>query len=62
MKILAEEAMVRVDSRWRTLRAVLVTALGGKKVIYLDRDGIEVHSEPYSKSQFRKKKDNTDSP
>ena len=53
MKVLAEEAAVRIDGKWRTLLAILVTTLGGRKVIYLDRDGIEVYAETASKSQFK---------
>lgn len=54
MKVLAEEAAVRVDNgQWRVLRAVLVTSLGGRRIIYLDKDGFEVYSEPLCKSQFR---------
>lgn len=54
MKVLAKEAAVRVNGQWRVLQAILVTALGGSKVIYLDKDGFEVYSEALCKSQFKK--------
>lgn len=53
MKVLANEAVVKVNGQYRTLRAILVTSLGGKKVVYLDRDGYEVYSEALCKSQFK---------
>ena len=53
MKELAKEAAVKVDGQYRTLRAILVTSLGGRKVIYLDKDGFEVYSEALCKSQFK---------
>lgn len=53
MKVLAEEAAVRVQGQWRTLRAILVTSLGGRKVVYLDKDGFGVHAEALCKSQFK---------
>jgi len=53
MKELAKEAVVKVNGEYRVLRAVLVSAIGGHKVIYFDSDGREVHSERLSKSQFR---------
>ena len=52
LKVLAEEAAVRVDGKWRTLRAILVPSVGGRRVVYLDKDGIEVYHEPANKSQF----------
>jgi hypothetical protein len=54
MKVLAKEAAVRVNGQWRVLQAILVTSLGGSKVIYLDKDGFEVYSEALCKSQFKK--------
>jgi len=53
MKVLSEEAAIRIDGKWRTLRAILVTTLGGRRVVYLDKEGVEVYSEPVCKSQFR---------
>ena len=53
MKVLANEAAVKVNGQYRTLRAILVTSLGGSKVIYLDKDGYEVYSEALCKSQFK---------
>ena len=53
LKVLAEEAAVCVDGKWQILRAVLVNTLGGHKVIYFDKNGIEVHSEMASRSQFK---------
>lgn len=53
MKVLAKEAAVRVNGQWRVLQAILVTTLGGSKVIYLDKDGFEVCSEALCKSQFK---------
>lgn len=53
MKILSEEAAVKIDGKWRTLRAILVTSTGGRKVVYLDKDGCEVYSEALCKSQFK---------
>jgi hypothetical protein len=53
IKVLANEAAVRVDGKWRVLKAILVTSLGGRKVVYLDKDGCEVSSEPLCKSKFR---------
>jgi hypothetical protein len=53
MQTLAEETIIRIDGKWRTVRAVLVVSRGGKKVIYLDRDGHEVFSEAVCKSKFK---------
>lgn len=56
MKVLSNEAAIKVNGQWRTLRAILVTSLGGRKVIYLDKDGFEVYSEALCRSQFRNMK------
>jgi hypothetical protein len=53
LRVLSEETAVRVDGRWRMLRAVLVTAMGGRRVVYFDSNGVEVHSEPLCKSKFK---------
>jgi hypothetical protein len=53
LQLLAKETVIKVDGKWRALRAVLVTTKGGRKVIYLDRDGHEVYSEPLCKSKFK---------
>ena len=53
VQVLAEEAIVRIDGQFRVLRAVLVLGRGGYRVVYLDRDGREVHKEPLSRSQFK---------
>lgn len=56
MKVLANEAVVKVNGQWRVLRAVLVTSLGGRKVVYLSKEGFEVYSEALCKSQFKNMK------
>ena len=53
MKVLAEQAVIKVDGKRRILTAVLVTALGGHRVVYFDKDGIEIYSEPAGTSQFK---------
>lgn len=53
MKELAKEAVIKIDGKRRVLRALLVTSLGGRRVIYVDKDGYEIHSEPLFKSQFK---------
>jgi len=52
-RVLSENAIVQVDGRWRTLRALLVNVSGGKRVIYIDENGETQKSESLSKSQFR---------
>lgn len=52
-KVLAEQATVKVRGTWMTLKAILVSKPGGKRVVYVDEHGKEVHSEPLSRSQFK---------
>lgn len=52
-KILAEQASVKVKGTWMTLKAILVSKPGGKRVVYVDESGAEVYSEPLSRSQFK---------
>jgi len=52
-KILSELSHIKVDGVWRELKAVLTTTHGGYKVLYLDGDGYEIHSEKASRSQFK---------
>jgi len=51
-KVLSENAIVQVDGRWLTLRALLVNVSGGKRVIYINDNGETLKSESLSKSQF----------
>lgn len=51
--VLAEEATVKVNGKWFTLKALLVNAMGGKKVAYIDKDGDEVFSQPFCRSQYK---------
>lgn len=44
---------MRIEGQFRALRAALVVSRGGNTVVYLDKDGCEVHREPLSKSQFK---------
>jgi len=53
IKTLSEACVVCVEGKWRELKAVLVSVAGGHKVVYLDRDGLEVHIEQAAKSQFK---------
>ncbi len=53
VKVLKEQATVKVGDKWLTLKAVLTTTAGGRRVIYVDNDGSEKHSEPLSRSQFK---------
>lgn len=53
IKILSEQATVKVDGQWLTLRAVLTTTAGGRRVIYVDHNGFEKHSEPFCRSQYK---------
>ena len=52
-KTLSEEAIICVKGKWRELKAVLVSTIGGYHVIYLDRDGLEVHRERAAQSHFK---------
>jgi len=52
-KVLTEQATVKVKGTWMTLKAILVSKPGGRRVVYVDDKGNEVHSEPLSRSQFK---------
>ena len=51
-KVLSEQTAIKVDGKFREVKAVLTTAQGGKLVLYLDKDGNEVHREKWSRSRF----------
>ncbi|MCL2221247.1 MAG: hypothetical protein FWB92_02805 [Oscillospiraceae bacterium] len=51
-QVLSKDARVKVGDTWMKLEAVLTRTHGGKRVVYIDKNGKEVHSEPLSKSQF----------
>ena len=51
--VLAENALVPVDGKWLTLKAILIDVSGGKRVLYIDENGKALKSESLSKSQFK---------
>lgn len=53
IKVLSEQATVKVGSKWLVLKAILIAKHRGKAVIYIDGEGNEVHQEPLCKSQFK---------
>ncbi|CDX01528.1 Hypothetical protein DPCES_1641 [Desulfitobacterium hafniense] len=53
IKVLDEQANIKIDGKWVTLKAVLVAKRGGKTVVYIDSEGNEVHKEPLCRSQFK---------
>jgi hypothetical protein len=42
IKVLSEQANIKVDGKWLVLKAVLVAKPGGKTVCYIDTEGNEV--------------------
>lgn len=52
-RVIAEQVEMEVNGKWLTLKAILVSKPGGKRVVYVDENGTEVHSEPLSRSQFK---------
>lgn len=54
-EVLDNEAKVKVDGRWLTLKAVLTTSVGGQRVEYLDEEDKIIHHQPYSRSPYYKK-------
>ena len=53
MRVLSENAVVKVNNRFLTLKAILAPVSGGRVVVYVDSGGNEVHREPLNKSQFK---------
>lgn len=53
VKVLSEQATVKVGTKWLVLKAILVAKHRGKAVIYIDSEGNEVYQEPLCKSQFK---------
>lgn len=53
LKVLSEQATVKVGDKWLVLKAILVAKTGGKIVVYVDADGNEVYKEHLCRSQFK---------
>lgn len=53
VKVLSEQANIKIDGKWVTLKAILVSKARGKTVVYVDSEGNEVHTEPLCRSQFK---------
>lgn len=53
VKVLSEQANIKIDGKWLVLKAILVAKPGGKTVLYIDADGNEVHKEHLCRSQFK---------
>lgn len=53
VKVLSEQANIKVGGKWMVLKALLVRKPRGKAVLYIDAEGNEVHQEPLCKSQFK---------
>lgn len=56
IKVLAEQHPIKIKGQWRTLKAVLVRSVGGKRVEYLDENGFTVHQEPLCRTPFKSEK------
>lgn len=52
-KVLREAVTIKVADEWMTLKAVMTTTSGGRKVVYVDDKGVERYSEPLCRSQFK---------
>jgi hypothetical protein len=59
-KVLDEQVNIKIEGQWHTLKAILTTTMGGKRVEYLDEIGRVVHSQPLSRSQYAKNVNNMD--
>jgi hypothetical protein len=53
-KILKENVMLRHKGKWYTVKVVLSTCSGGKKVDHITEDGTIIKSEPYCRSKYSK--------
>lgn len=53
IKVLSEQANIKINGKWMTLKAVLVAKPGGKRVTYIDSEGNEIYTEPLCRSQFK---------
>ncbi len=52
-KVLSEAVTIKVAGEWMTLKAVMTTTSGGRRVAYIGSNGKEVYSEPLCRSQFK---------
>lgn len=55
LDILSEEILIKVGDKRVLCKAVLLSGKGGHVVSYLDKDGIELKSQPLYRSPFKDK-------
>lgn len=53
IEVLSDAILVEISGKRQLCKAVLISARGGYLVSYLNKNGIEVKSEPLYKSQFK---------
>lgn len=51
--VLSEAVTVKVNGEWMTLRALMTTTSGGRRVAYINTSGKELYSEALCKSPFK---------
>lgn len=55
LNVLAEEILIKVDGKRTMCKAVLLSDRGGHVVSYLDKEGVELKSQPLYRSPFKAK-------
>lgn len=53
IKTLDPVAKIRIDGKLVIAEAVLAQETGGKKVVYLDREGNQIYSQPLCRSAYK---------
>lgn len=49
-EVLKEKAMIKIEDKWISTKAVLTNCKGGKQIDFVKEDGTVIKTEPYSRN------------